>query len=101
MGLIFSGPPFETRLRSGVAPMSDSPAEKTVPDHSLMVKAVAGVFATVLAPVLVAFGVKYSDSIVEKMTTQPAAAKSDPAPKDLGKAGTGAVALLSHPVTTA
>lgn len=66
--------------------MSDSPSETPAPENkSLLVKAVAGVFATVLAPVLVAFGIKFSDVIVEKITGKPEAAKTEPAAKDAGK----------------
>jgi hypothetical protein len=37
-------------------------------ENSVMGKAVAGVFLTVLAPVLVAFGIQYSDALIAQLT---------------------------------
>lgn len=50
--------------------------EVTDRSNSLLVKAVAGVFATVLAPVLVAMGMKFSDVFVNKLT-DPSSPKSN------------------------
>ncbi len=54
-------------------------SDKGSSDNNLLVKAVAGVFGAVIAPVLVTFCVKYSDAIIGKPGEKPAAAKSETA----------------------
>lgn len=57
----------------------------------VVTKAVAGVFATIIAPVAVAFGIKYSDVLVAKLTggndPAKAEARSDPPKGDASKEG--------------
>ena len=55
----------------------EKPDEKPAADNSMVIKAVAAVFAMVIAPVLVTFGVKYSDVIIGNLTNKPEAAKSE------------------------
>src|SRR5436305_5577694 len=51
---------------------NDAPTKPTI-ENSVMGKAIAAVFVTVLAPILVAVGMKYSDNIVANINARPAA----------------------------
>src|SRR5579872_63514 len=62
--------------------MNVSPAVKLLSDKNLIKKTASGAFVTLLAPALVAFGVKYSDGFVEKIEGKPEAAKTEPSPKN-------------------
>lgn len=64
----------------------EKPAEQT----SVVAKSIAAVFAMVIAPVLVTFGVKYSDVIIASLTAKPEAAKSEPAATDSSKSDSAA-----------
>lgn len=58
--------------------MSDekSSSDKGSSGNNMIVKAVAGVFGGVIAPILVTLGIKYSDALVGKVAEKPDAAKS-------------------------
>lgn len=68
--------------------MSDEKSgnEKGSSDNNMMVKAVAGVFGAVIAPILVTLGIKYSDVLVGKIADKPEAAKAEAAKTEQAKA---------------
>src|SRR5262249_33758508 len=63
--------------------------EKPADNNSMMVKAIAGVFAMVVAPVLVALGMKFSDAIVANITAKPEPAKAESGQNETPKADSG------------
>jgi len=80
--------------------MSDEKQDEKKPaDNNMMVKAVAGVFGMVVAPVLVAFGMKFVDVIGAHLTPKPDAAKTESGQKEPPKSDSGSSSDKTAPAS--
>src|SRR5262249_11309286 len=76
-------------VRVGDAAMAKEEQDEKPAENNMMVKDVAGVLGMVMAPVLVALGMKCSDAIVATITAKPEPPKAESAPKESPKPDSG------------